>query len=141
MQFLKFENMILLMSLIKRYFDFVISRDRDVIDLITAKRSLEQGKFSTQTYLVPQQRHIEEAEELQLARLPLFARNQTSTVEVEAQNQTSGVPAQGADYVAPKKHRKAHSLQMNIIQESNVVLPAAGDANLHARIPLYFLLP
>ena len=38
MQFLKFENMILLLQMINNYFEFKITKDKNIIDMVVAKK-------------------------------------------------------------------------------------------------------
>lgn len=75
-QFLKFENMSLLMYLINQYFDFHITRQRNIIDLLQAEKALNKGKLSTDTHLVPKHKSTtqQEKERLTLGRLPVFTR-------------------------------------------------------------------
>ena len=56
-QFLKFENMSLLMYLINQYFDFHITRQRNIIDLLQAEKALNKGKLSTDTHRSEAQEH------------------------------------------------------------------------------------
>ena len=76
-QFLKFENMSLLMYLINQYFDFHITRQRNIIDLLQAEQALAKGKLSTDTHLVPKHKSTtqQEKERLTLGRLPVFTRD------------------------------------------------------------------
>jgi hypothetical protein len=44
MQFLKFENMILLLQIINNFFEFNVTKDRNIIDFIAAKKALESNQ-------------------------------------------------------------------------------------------------
>ena len=76
-QFLKFENMILLMNLLNQHFTFEVARERTIIDLLAAKRALQEGKFSTQTYLVSADKKTtkQERQDIETGRLHVFTRD------------------------------------------------------------------
>ena len=79
MQFLKFENMILLLQIINNFFEFNVTKDRNIIDFIATKKALESNqRFPSMTsfQLTPinkiAQTSIEEQVDLIMGRLPIF---------------------------------------------------------------------
>lgn len=84
MQFLKFENMILLLQMINNYFEFKITKEKNIIDLVIAKKLAKDTDCKypklEASVLVPldkpspkdEEELLEEQEELILGRLPEF---------------------------------------------------------------------